>query len=427
MHTLTCTPARTRLAADTGADLDLLVRFQAPPPPRDLQRTPLCLLPVVDVSGSMAGGKLAGVQRALERLAVHLRPGDFLGLVTFSTEVRVRMAPAELTQETRARFLAEVGKLSSTSNTNLSGGLIEGAAQLTAQPLPKGMRARVLALTDGLANEGVATGPAELRALVRERFQGGVTLSVFGYGRNCDQTLLGDLAEAGGGSFAFIDSDDAVLTAFARELGGLTSTYAADVRVRVVPLAGAALEERLGDLLHGSDVSFVARVPVPARSSGARLAVARVEARWLDARGQKKEEILEPEVNFVRAAEAEAQDAPAVARARDERTLREAQERAEELVRQGDFVQAQRVIHAALESVRDPQLAAFGREQLVPDYEDLASYSQSSGHRSSSYARLKNKRELRSDERVAAVLGAKLTSLEEEMEALFKKKPGDNQ
>jgi hypothetical protein len=64
------------------------------------------------------------------------------------------------------------------------------------------------------------------------------------------------------------------------------------------------------------------------------------------------------------------------------------------------------------------------REQLLPDYADSVSYGTSSGHRSSSYARLKNKRELLSDDRVSAVLGVKLTGPEAEMEALFKKMPG---
>ena len=424
MHTLNCTPARTRLAADIGTDLDLLIRFQAPLPPKDLKRAPLCLLPVVDVSGSMSGGKLAGVQRALKRLAEHLRPGDFLGLVTFDSEVQVRMHPAELTQETRRRFIAEVARLRSGSNTNFAGGLIEGAAAIGARPLPQFMRARVLALTDGLANAGPATKAEELRALVRERFDG-VTLSAFGYGDDCDQTLLGDLAEAGGGSFAYIDSDDAVLTAFARELGGLTSTYAADVRVRVLPLAGAPVEERLGDLLHGLDVSCVVRVPVPARGAGDSLKVGRVEIRWLGARGEKHEEVLEPEVSFVRAADADTGDMPEVARARDERTLRDAQEKAEEFVRQDDFEQAHRVLDEALGRLRDPQLIAFAREQLLPNYANHVAYGHSAGHRSSSYARLKNKRELLSDDRVSAVLGVKLTAREAEMEAMFKKARSD--
>lgn len=424
MHTLNCTPARMRLAADLGADLDLLIRFQAPPPPKDLKRTPLCLLPVVDVSGSMSGGKLAGVQRALKRLAEHLRPGDLLGLVTFDSNVHVPVHLAELTQETRRRFIAEVAKLRCGSSTNFAGGLIEGVGEIGAKPLPQGMRARVLALTDGLANEGPATKAEELRALVRRRFDG-VTLSAFGYGDDCDQTLLGDLAEAGGGSFAYIDSDDAVLTAFARELGGLTSTYAADVRVRVVPLAGPPFEERLGDLLHGSDVSCVVRVPVPAHRAGGLLRVARVEVRWLDGRGEKHEALLEPEVSFVRAVEADKGDIPEVARARDERTLRDAQEKAEEFVRKGNFELAQRVLAEAVERLRDPALVAFAREQLLPNYANHASHGQSAGHRSSSYARLKNKRELLSDDRVSAVLGGKLTEMEADMEAMFKKARGD--
>lgn len=418
MHKLTCTPSRTRPAAASGHDLDLLLRFQAPPPPKNPNRTPLCLLPVVDVSGSMRGGKLAGVQRALQRLVQHLQPGDFLGLVTFDSDVQVPARLGELTQEWRTQVLHKISQLRPGSSTNLSGGLLEAVAQVGARPLPKGMRARVLALTDGLANAGPAQTPEELRALVKEKFTN-VTLSAFGYGLDCDQTLLGDLAEAGAGSFAFIDSDDAVLTAFARELGGLLSTWASDVRVRLAPGAGAPVEERLGDLLHGAEVSTVLRVAVPAGREGTEVQVARIEVRWKDARGEERLEVVEPSVTFVRAAEADTTDAPEVARARDERTLRETQEQSEACARRGNFAGAQQLLEDAAALVRDPSLAAFARTQLASAYQS-ALYHDASGLRSSSYAALKHKRQLRPECVVAECFGVDVSDVEQELEASFK-------
>ena len=179
-----------------------------------------------------------------------------------------------------------------------------------------------------------------------------MTLSAFGYGADCDQVLLSTLADVGGGSFASIDGDDAVLTAFARELGGLVATYAADVRVRFVPLAGAPFEDRLGDLLFGGMASTGARIAVPARGNGVAIEAGEVEVRWRDALGREQREVTPLRVDYVDASEADLAELAEVVRARDERLLRIAQERAEAAAFRGDFPSAARAINEVLKSCR---------------------------------------------------------------------------
>ncbi len=65
MSVPTITLSRGRLAAGEGHDLDLLLTFPAPPPPKEASRQPLCILPVVDVSGSMQGEKLDSIAEYL--------------------------------------------------------------------------------------------------------------------------------------------------------------------------------------------------------------------------------------------------------------------------------------------------------------------------------------------------------------------------
>ena len=45
--------------------------------------------------------------------------------------------------------------------------------------------------------------------------------------------LIAEVARAGRGSFAYIDSDDVAMTAFARELGGWLAPYARAIEVRI--------------------------------------------------------------------------------------------------------------------------------------------------------------------------------------------------
>jgi Ca-activated chloride channel family protein len=80
---------RSSVAASTAdQSLELLVQLRAPAPTAGGERPPLCIVPVVDVSGSMRGPKLAAVQQALQELARHLVPGDHVGLVAFGSEAR---------------------------------------------------------------------------------------------------------------------------------------------------------------------------------------------------------------------------------------------------------------------------------------------------------------------------------------------------
>ena len=111
-----------------------------------------------------------------------------------------------------------------------------------------------------------------------------------------------------------------------------------------------------------------------------------------------------------------------VARARDERVLRKAQEQAEELSRQGDFAGAHAVLGAAIGRLRDPRLVAFARKEILPLYENVSIYAGQSGKRSSAYSALKRKRQLIQDPDVSAMFEVEASTAEREMEESFKGK-----
>jgi Ca-activated chloride channel family protein len=419
MLTLSFELSRNRIAAGQGHDLDVLVRVRAPAPPEGAKRAPVCVLPLVDISGSMEGAKLAGVQIALRLLAGHLQPGDFLGLATFHSEAAVAVQVAELTEERRKQFLAANSLLCAQSNTNLADGLLCSVRELQERRPPEGVRARVIALTDGQANCGPAVTAPDLCALVKERF-GSVSLSAFGYGDDCDQALLGDLAEAGGGSFAHVTDGDTVLTAFARELGGLVSTCAADVRLKLLPLAGAPSEERLGDVLFHGEASTVFRVAAPVRGVGVATPIATLEASWRGSDGKPQQAELLITASYVPAAEADTHDQPAVARAHDERLLRDAQGRAEAAARHGEFGEAARLLTEVATRLRDPALAAFVRADLLPNYLGVRAYHDGSSRRATTYQSLKGKRVVSGDDVVLQRFGRGPSAGEVQMERVFR-------
>ena len=182
-----------KLRFDEAKDTHLVVTLTAPPAATASARQPVCVIPVLDVSGSMEGKKLHYAKQSILKLVDHLAPGDFCGVVLFSTEVETLAAPAAMTPAEKESLRAAVGRIEARSNTNLAGGLLAGLDHARIARLPAGMPVRVILFTDGLANTGPAKGAKELCALL-EANRGEATVSAFGYGDDADQELLRELS-----------------------------------------------------------------------------------------------------------------------------------------------------------------------------------------------------------------------------------------
>lgn len=220
-----------RVRFDEAKDVHLVVSLAAPHLNAAAPRAPVCVIPVVDVSGSMSGEKLHFAKQSVMKLVDHLAPGDFCGVVVFSTGVETLAPPAEMTQARKDELKGLVGRLEPRDQTNLGGGMLAGLDHAKVARLPDGMLVRVILFTDGLANQGPAKSHAELMQLLEANL-GRATLSAFGYGDDADQELLRDLSTKGKGNYAYVQSPENAVTAFARELGGLLSTYCRTSRSR---------------------------------------------------------------------------------------------------------------------------------------------------------------------------------------------------
>ena len=70
---------------DKTNDVHLVVSLKAPKLDWEAKRPPVCIIPIIDVSGSMKGEKLDYAKKTLLKLVDHLRPGDYCGLGAFAT------------------------------------------------------------------------------------------------------------------------------------------------------------------------------------------------------------------------------------------------------------------------------------------------------------------------------------------------------
>lgn len=236
-----------KVAYDKDNEAHLVVSLKAPKIDWQAKRPPVCIIPVIDVSGSMEGQKLEYAKQSVLKLIDHLQPGDYCGLVTFESQVRTVAKPMEMAQGTKDSLKAKVGQLQTLGSTNFAGGMCEALEHLNKGDLPDGMLLRVIMFTDGCANVGIATQRKDMVTLLGNVL-GKATLSAFGYGTDADQEMLADVAKTGKGNFAFIRNPEDALSAFAKELGGLLSTYAQNLTIEVAPHNGHTIVETVSDV-----------------------------------------------------------------------------------------------------------------------------------------------------------------------------------
>lgn len=237
---------------------NLVVSLVAPAQEASAKRPILCVLPLVDLSGSMEGTKLNYAKKSLHKLVDQLQPGDISGLIGFESKAHILIKPQTVTADLKARLHSEIDKLRPLGGTNLWEGLRVSLESLDRLDLSPKYLKRVIVFTDGEPTTGVVDHN-EILKFTAEKL-GSATVSAFGYGvvgetnfrgmglKGCDPEFMSKLSQTGKGNYAYVQNPDDALTAFGRELGGLLSTYAQDIRVFLDPQNGHQLTKTLTDL-----------------------------------------------------------------------------------------------------------------------------------------------------------------------------------
>jgi len=385
-------------------EVHAVISLKAPAIDWQKKRKPVCIVPVIDVSGSMAWQKLEYARNSVIKLIEQLQPGDYCGVVAFDNQVYEIATLREMTQAQKDEMKAKVGGLRTGGSTNFSGGLRTGLEWLNTADLGPDMTLRVIMLTDGNANVGEATG----RDLVpfQKKHLGRATVSCFGYGTDCDQDLLADLAKEGGGNYIFIRNPDDALTAFAKELGGLLSRYAQDIVVDVAPFNGHLIEEVMSDVDVEEDNGKV-KIKLPeilaeeerhlvlkVKTSEQTKALPR-ELNVLDVRvsyekvlkddNEKVVEELKAKLKFVKAGSEQKEPTKEVMAIVGVAMTVQAQIEAEEQAKAGNWAGAKAAIYSNSVALRDVGLSgqADMNEHLQNFYMNSVNYASSGGARRS--------------------------------------------
>ncbi|MDR6627146.1 VWA domain-containing protein [Caulobacter segnis] len=165
---------------------------------------PLNLVFLVDTSGSMMGpDRLPLAQKALNILIDQLGPRDRVAMVAYAGSAGAVLAPTD--GRSKLKMRCALGALRAGGSTAGGQGL-ELAYALAKQNFAKGAVNRVILVTDGDFNVGIAD-PTRLKDFVADQRKSGVYLSVYGFGRgNYNDTMMQALAQNGNGVAAYVDT-----------------------------------------------------------------------------------------------------------------------------------------------------------------------------------------------------------------------------
>jgi len=198
--------------------------------PKD--RKPANLVFVVDTSGSMeTENRLGLVKKGLGYLVDQLRDDDTVGIVAYGSHAYEVLKPTSGRQ--KSVIFQALNQLYSTGSTNAQAGIHMGYSMAVAA-MKKGGINRVILCSDGVANNGVATGADAIFQTVKDKSAMGITISTIGFGMgNYNDTLMERLADQGDGNYYYVDREEEARQVFVENLTGMLQVIAKDVKIQV--------------------------------------------------------------------------------------------------------------------------------------------------------------------------------------------------
>ena len=192
---------------------------------------PANLVFLIDVSGSMnQPDKLPLLKASFRMLVDQLREEDRVAIVVYAGAAGLVLPSTPgCNQE---EILCAIDRLEAGGSTAGAAG-IRLAYDVAERNFIERGNNRVILATDGDFNVGVS-GDAELVRLIETKRQGGVFLTVLGFGQgNLKDSKMERIADAGNGHYAYIDNLSEGRKVLVNEIGATLLTIAKDVKLQV--------------------------------------------------------------------------------------------------------------------------------------------------------------------------------------------------
>jgi Ca-activated chloride channel family protein len=223
--------------------MELAIRGRDAEPRIRAARLPTDLLVILDRSGSMEGEKIVRARAAIGEIVSRLGEQDRFALVAYSNDaaLAIPLTPAAAAREAWSRRGTE---LAADGGTNMASGLDLGLDTIDAARAA-GRAARVILISDGLANQGDASREGLVRRAGRAA-RGEYVLSAIGVGADFDEQLMTALADAGTGNYYYLERASDLASVFTREFDGARTTVAKALAVEIEPADGVEVRDAAG-------------------------------------------------------------------------------------------------------------------------------------------------------------------------------------
>ncbi len=197
----------------------------------DTEDIPSNIVFLIDVSGSMKDyDKLPLLQMGFDMLVDDLDRNDRVSIVTYASSSSVVIAGVPGNEKSKIK--RAINSLEASGSTNGGDG-IKSAYRLAEKFFIEGGNNRVIMATDGDLNVGI-TSEEELEELISRKKEGGVFLSVLGYGTgNYNEATLETLADKGNGNYSYIDCLSEAKKVLVDEFNSTLFTVAKDVKFQI--------------------------------------------------------------------------------------------------------------------------------------------------------------------------------------------------
>jgi len=196
---------------------------------RDMERKPVILTFVVDVSGSMnTENRLELVKKSLLFLVEQLKPQDTVGIVIYEQDASILLEHTT----NKELIIDAINSLSTGGSTNAEAGLNLGYSQADKY-FDSDKVNRVLLLSDGVANVGRTDSQGILSQLIIYK-EKGIAMTAVGVGLgNYNDKLLEQIADKADGNYWYMNDFTEGKRIFSKQLDSTIQVAAYDAKVQV--------------------------------------------------------------------------------------------------------------------------------------------------------------------------------------------------
>jgi Mg-chelatase subunit ChlD len=183
---------------------------------------------VLDNSGSMAGSKIDNLKRAMEFVISTLSEKDRLAVVTFNYSGTPIQGLWLMNEDRKTASRQLIQMITAGGGTDIYDGMKEGWKILKHRKT-KNPSSCMFLLTDGQDPDHLE----EKKDLTATMRQEGTSLFVFGFGNDHDSAHLTAIANAGEGSFIYVETNDTVIDAFGGAIGSQQGQMLRDIKLTI--------------------------------------------------------------------------------------------------------------------------------------------------------------------------------------------------